>query len=137
MSKAGSGGGSNRVVTGFGGRTAVKKASGVRYVKDERAIRSGDVAVKVSVDKLDQAWDKESRIPKGGGDQGAEKYNAASRQFNSGKKVRMPMVTIRKDGKVRFTDGRHRAAAARDAGKKYIYVTVSRSQAARARRELK
>jgi ketosteroid isomerase-like protein len=136
MSKGSSGGGAGGVATGFGGRTAVKKASGVRYVKSDRAIRSGDVAVKVSVEKLDKAWDKGQRIPPGGGDQGAAKYEAAKGHVNSGKKVRMPEITLRKNGTVVFSDGRHRAAGARDSGKKHIYVTVPRGQAKKVKREL-
>jgi ketosteroid isomerase-like protein len=124
------------VATGFGGRTSIRKADGVRYVKTDGAIRSGDVAVKVSVDKLDQAWRPSNRIPKGGGDQGPEKYANAAKYTASGKKVRMPEVHIHKDGSVTFRDGRHRAAALRDQGKKHIYVTVSRSQAKKAKREL-
>lgn len=135
MSK-GSGGGGGGVATRNGGRTSVRRASGVDYVKTDRAIRSGDVAVRVSVEKLDKAWDKNQRIPPGGGDQGPGKYNAAKETVRQGKRVGMPEVSISKSGRVVFTDGRHRVAGARDLGKKYIYVTVPRSQAAKARREL-
>lgn len=135
MSKGGGGGGAG-VATRNGGRTAVRTSGGVEWVKGDRAIRAGDVAVKVSVDKLDKAWDRNQRIPPGGGDQGPVKYQNAKNFVENGKKVGMPEVTIRLNGTVVFTDGRHRAAGARDLGKKYIWVTVPRSQAKKARREL-
>ena len=124
------------MATRNGGRTPVREASGVEYVKSPRAIASGDVAVRVSVDKLDKAWQPSQRIPPGGGDQGPAKYNAAKDQVAKGKRVGMPEITIRPNGTVVFTDGRHRAAGARDLGKKFIWVTVPRSQAAKAKREL-
>lgn len=137
MSKGSGGGGrSGSVATSNGGRTPIKKTGGVEYVKSGRAIASGDVAVRVSVDKLDKAWQPSQRIPPGGGDQGPAKYSAAKEQVRQGKRVGMPEVTIRPNGQVVFTDGRHRAAGARDLGKKFIYVTVPRSQAAKAKREL-
>lgn len=124
------------MATRNGGRTAIRTSGGVEYSKSERAIRNGDVAVRVSVDKLDEKWDRNQRIPPGGGDQGPQKYQNAKSFVERGKNVKMPEITIGKGGRVVFTDGRHRAASARDLGKKWIWVTVPRSQAKKARREL-
>lgn len=118
------------VATRAGGRTAVRKASGTPWVKDDRAIRAGDVAVRVSVDKLTKSLNEQSKGAEAG------KLAGAKRHLESGKKTTMPRATVGRDGKVDVTDGRHRIAAAKSLGKKYIYVTVPRSQAKRARKEL-
>jgi hypothetical protein len=135
MSKGGSGGGAGTVNQGS---TPVRTTDGVSYKKSDAAIANGDVAVKVSVDKLDKAWQKDAggHIPKGGtGGQGRAKADAAKATVASGKTVEMPRANFSK-GRVRFTDGRHRTAAVRDSGKKTMYVTVPRGQAKTVKRRL-
>ena len=137
MGKGSKGGGA-----GVGGGAAAgsrpgRTAGGITYVKDPRARAAGDVLVEVSVAKLDKAWEKDGAylIPPGGGAD-RQKYQNARAFVGSGKKVEAPRAHLDRKGGVSFSDGRHRAAAVRDAGKKTMYVTVSRGQAARVRREL-
>lgn len=126
MSKGSSGGGAGSA-TQYGGSTAIRKTDGVSWVKDQGAINSGEVAVKVSVDKLDKAWqtDKDFHLKPG----------SVKPLDPNGKTLNMPRVNY-KGGKVSITDGRHRTAGARDSGKKTIYITVPRGQAARVKRDL-
>lgn len=126
-----------RVSTIAGGSTPVQKADGVEYAKSDAAIRDGDVAVEVSVSKLEKAWSGDSmHIPKGGaGDK--QKYASARGYVQKPTKgpVKMARVTI-KGGKASITDGRHRTAAIRDLGKRRVWITVPRSQAKAAKKNL-
>lgn len=136
MSKAGSGGGAGSTGSGAGA-PRVREAGGIEYTKSPGARGSGDVAVKVSVSKLDKAWKKDtSHVGKDGKggirDPGADKsrYDKAKEFVDKGGPVNMPRVNYdAKKGKVVFSDGRHRVAVIRDKGKKTIWVTVPRGQA--------
>jgi len=145
MSKGNSGGGANLPTGNGAGSTPVKSTSGTDWVKPAGAVGANEVAVKVSVSKLDKAWqqDKENYVGKSGGNQGKQKLENAKEFIRNpqrgGKKVpvEMPRATYdHKTGKVSFTDGRHRTAAARDLGKRTIYITVPRSQAETVKKKL-
>jgi len=142
MGKGSSGGGAGTAPTLAGGRTKVRSAGGVDWVKSAPAIQDGDVAVKVSVEKLDAAWKKDADNYVGAGGAAVHKQpgkyeNAKDFLRTTTRPVTMPRVTYDpKTHTASFTDGRHRAAAARDLGKKSIYVTVPRGQAAKVARDL-
>jgi hypothetical protein len=105
-----------------------------RWVPTQRAKDSGAVPVEVDVAKLDSAWQKDAgfHVPPGGGADKV-KYANAQAHLAKGGPVEAPEVTVDPDGTVSFTDGRHRAAAARDAGHKTMVVTVPKEQADRLR----
>lgn len=131
---------SGSVQTAAGGRTPAKTADGITYSKGDRAVRNGDVAILVSVAKLDAAWRKDGtyHIPPGGGSDKGKYANAKAYVQNPTKgAVKMSEVHFdRKSGAVSISDGRHRAAAIRDLGKRTMWVTVSRSQTASAKKAL-
>jgi hypothetical protein len=142
VSKSGSGGGAGS--TGSSAGTArVREASGIDYKKSDGARASGDVAVKVSVSKLDKAWKKDiSHVGKDGKggirDPGADKtrYDKAKEFVGKGGPVNMPRVNYdAKKDKVVFSDGRHRVAVIRDKGKKTTWITVPRGQAKKVKKK--
>jgi len=130
MSKGPGKGGS--VQTAAGGTTPVRTAGGIEYAKSDRAVRDGDVAVEVSVSKLDAAWQKDDgyHIPPGGGSD-KQKYQNAKDYIAKPDKgpVKMAQVNLDASGNLSVSDGRHRLAAIRDTGKARVWVTVSRAQA--------
>jgi hypothetical protein len=138
VGKGSSGGGAASAPTASGGRTPVREAGGIAYKKSQAAVDAGDVLVKVDVGKLDRAWQKDRGfyVPPGGGADKQKYANAREYVGRKGAKVDAPRVHLDRSGTASFTDGRHRAAAVRDAGKRSLYVTVSRGQADRVRRDL-
>lgn len=121
---------------GTRGRRTAYTTGGVTYAKSDAAITGGDVAIEVSLAKLDQAWQRDEGyyIPRGGGTDKV-RYERAKAFLDSGRTVTMAQATY-ENGVLSFTDGRHRTAAARDQGRGTTYITVPRSQAAAVRRAL-
>lgn len=118
----------------------MRTADGIDYAKSERAVRDGDVAVNVSVAKLEKAWAKDDgyHIPKGGaGDN--QKYQNAKDYVQKPTRGPVKMAQVHYDAKKKkasITDGRHRTAAIRDMGKRRVWITVSRGQAKQVKRDL-
>jgi hypothetical protein len=118
---------------GGGGGGTANTAGGISYVKSATAKRSGDVAVKVSISKLNKEWKKNpiNYIPRGGKSNTTEKKYDNAKTFLKNNKtgVKMPEVSLGKNGTLTVRDGRHRTAALRDTRKKTMFVTVKKSQA--------
>lgn len=131
--RATSGGRNAAARTGGGGGGGPNTASGISYIKSGIAKQSGDVAVEVSVAKLNSGWKKNpiNYIPKGGDKNTTGKKYGQAKEFLSKNKtgVKMPEISV-KNGVVTVRDGRHRTAVLRDTRKKTIFITVKRSQAA-------
>jgi hypothetical protein len=128
-----SGGGRNAAArTGGGGGGGPNTASGISYIKSGIAKQIGDVAVEVSVAKLNSGWKKNPINYIKGGDKNTtgSKYGQAKEFLAKNTTgVKMPEISV-KNGVVTVRDGRHRTAVLRDTSKKTIFVTVKRSQAA-------
>lgn len=88
----------------------------------------GKTLVTVDAKAFDSAW-KDNRVEAGGAggiteDNGTSRYERAKSQYAAGSTTEAPSVTVGKDGRVTFTDGRHRFAAMRDAGDGKIQVAM-------------
>lgn len=54
----------------------------------------------------------------------AGRYENVGRHIMSGRDIWMPLVSLRENGRIRFTDGRHRFAWVRDHGAAALPVTI-------------
>jgi len=143
VSKGSSGGGAG-ISDSSAGTGPVRESGGISYQKSPQAAAFGDVAVEVSVSKLNDAWQNDiGYIGRGGRggiqDPGAEqsRYERAKSFIDRGNTIDMPQVTYDpKRNRVVFNDGRHRAAVIRDKGKTTMWVTVPRGQARQAKSAL-
>jgi hypothetical protein len=120
-------------------KNAVKKyeAGGIQWAKTGGAEMNGEVAVKVDIAKLDAFWKQNPNHYVGPGGVGEIKgryTNAMDFLKKTKKGVHMPRLGLTDDNKPSITDGRHRIAAMRDMGKKTIYITVDKSEAAQFRK---
>lgn len=107
----------------------------IKFIADERSINNGEKVVRASVARLDRQFAKDANDYVAAGGVGPSSkpasYVDAMRNVQASRvagaapaEIAMPRVYIDTSGNVSFADGRHRFAAARDAGIKTIPVTV-------------
>lgn len=94
-----------------------------------RAKKSKDVLVSVNVKKFDAAFakDKYLYIGKGGSGGIHDRYPAFKKFLETKTPIEASEVSVRRDGTVGFTNGRHRYAVMRDSGLKSIPVSMDKS----------
>jgi hypothetical protein len=111
---------------------------GIDYVRSDRSTANGEVLVKVSTSRLNEAWERSGTgyIDRDGTGAIGDRAAGVREFLRSGKPVNAPQVVVQKDGSIVVRDGRHRVAVLRDAGKRNIVVSVSRSQAEKLRRRM-
>jgi hypothetical protein len=109
----------------------------VRWRHSANAQAAGDKLVELETSKMDNAWQKDSgfHVPPGGLDDKQKYKNAADFLASHKGEVDAPRATYQ-NGVLSFEDGRHRAAAARDAGHQTIHVTMDPGEADVAAKDL-
>lgn len=128
MGKGGGGSGRASARSG-GGATADSTDIATKPFDWQRSALAGREykRVTVSVEALDKAWN-ELRVGSGGRDGIGDRYRDAKKFLSENSKVRMSEVTVKRDGKIIFNDGRHRFAVLRDSGRKEIDVLMRNSK---------
>ena len=116
-----------------GGTVELPSGQPIEFTRHEIGAPS-DKIVWVDMAKLDAAWSGDSHyLPPGtSGESEIPGRRANFAAFLSkGVPVQAPRITLDKDGKVSFIDGRHRTATLRDLGLARIPVMVRKAQAAK------
>lgn len=85
-----------------------------------------DPYVLVDVGKVDQAWKKSGSGYVGSTGEGgiAGRYDRFEKFWKEGHTIVAPVISVRENGAVEFTNGRHRFAYLRDQGMKRIPVSM-------------
>jgi hypothetical protein len=127
MGVGGSGGG-----RGGGGSGGGHKTDGEKYKLSPS--RKNEILVKVSVNKIENSWKKDSMyLPKDG--LGKSEIGGRRKAFSDwkvkhkGEPIEAPSVSINKKNNIVFNDGRSRFAVLRGEGKKTVYVSIEKSDA--------
>jgi len=100
------------------------------------ATRPDDVLVPINLEAFDQAWAKETgfHLPPTGENRIRGRYERAAEFVTSGQPMEAPRVTVTRDGRVGFSDGRHRTAVLRDQGVRELPMAMTPESAANAER---
>ena len=113
----------------------------IKVARSPAARRAKDQFVTLDMGKLDAAWEKAGggwRVEPGGEvarSSGAieGRYQGVADYLKDGTELYAPEITVREDGTVGFTNGRHRTAYLRDQGVTEMPVTMSKESVANAR----
>jgi len=99
----------------------------IEVVKPERAIRAGDKLVPLNVLAFDQEFQKEPGFYLGVGGQGGigTRYTRFGEFLSQHDSIEAAEVSVHSDGRIGFTNGRHRYAWLRDQGLTSIPVAMT------------
>jgi hypothetical protein len=105
----------------------IYESDGIRYLQPLRA--TGEPLYEVNLVKLDKEWGCSNNpfYLELLGDRGKRKVTQIKDILAHNAPLDTPEINISKDGKVSFTDGRHRFFVLKSMAKKTIIVTISES----------
>ncbi len=106
---------------------AVPPGEGSRVVWTNHPLNKKGAIYDVKTEELDKAWkrgDPTEYVGNGGENGIGDRYNQIGEHLKNNPELHMPIVDIGTNGDLRFVDGRHRTAWARDKGEASIPVFV-------------
>ena len=108
----------------------------VTVVKPERATRAGDKLVPVNVTAFDEEFQRDQDLYIGVGGQGGigTRYERFGQFIGAHDSIEAAEVTVQENGRVGFTNGRHRYAWLRDQGLTSIPVAMTKESVTHAKR---